>query len=157
MVRAMRGSSLSRIGAAAAILLSSAAVAVVFLVSSAAVAVAQQTRIVPGQAQADSPTCKRLVGQLSALDRGNADPTRAGQIRQAEDAVNKQQYVVDQLVSRSRRMGCENTGFFSIFSNRPQACDALSQRIDQQRNTLDGLQNQLEQLNGGNTPRGAKR
>ena len=142
----MRGSSIAKIGVAAAL-----------FVSSAAVAFAQQQRIVPGQAAANSPTCKRLVGQLGALDRGNADPGRAAQIRQAEDAVNKQQYEVDQLVARSRHMGCENSGFFSIFSNPPRECGGLSRRIDQQRNVLDSLQNQLEQLNGGNTQRAAQR
>ncbi len=139
----MRGSTLFEIGAAAAILL-----------SSVAVALAQQP---PGQSNANSPACQRLVGQLSALDRGNDDPTRAGQIRQAEDAVNRQQFAVDQLVSRSRRIGCENSGLFSIFSNPPRECGALSRRIDQQRNTLDRLQSQLEQLNGGSAQRAAQR
>lgn len=139
----MRGFSLFEIGAAAAILL-----------SSAAVALAQQP---PGQPGAASPTCQRLVGQLGALDRGNEDPTRAGQIRQAEDAVNRQQFAVDKLVSQSRRMGCESSGFFSIFSNPPRECSGLSRGIDQARNTLDRLQNQLEQLNGGTTQRAAQR
>jgi Protein of unknown function (DUF2865) len=124
------------------------------LLSSAAIALAQQP---PGQFNASSPTCQRLIGQLSALDRGNEDPTRAGQIRQAEDAVNRQQFEVDKLVSRSRRMGCESSGFFSIFSNPPRQCGALSREIDRQRNTLDRLQNQLEQLNGGTTQRAAQR
>ncbi|MEJ2624290.1 MAG: DUF2865 domain-containing protein [Pseudolabrys sp.] len=142
----MMGSSIAKIGMAAAIFL-----------SSASLAVAQQQRIVPGQQAANSPTCKRLVGQLSALDRGNADLTRAAQIRRAEDAVNKQQYEVDQMVSRARRLGCENSGFFSIFSNPPRECSGLNRRIDQQRNVLDRLQNQLEQLNGGTTERAAQR
>lgn len=139
----MRGSPIFEIGAAAAIWL-----------SSAAVALAQQP---PGQSAANSPTCQRLVGQLSALDRGNDDPTRAGQIRQAEDAVNRQQFEVDKLVSRSRRLGCENSGFFSIFSNPPRECGTLRRRIDQQRSRLDRLQIQLEQLNGGTTQRAAQR
>ncbi len=139
----MRGSPKFAIGAAAAIWL-----------SSAAVALAQQP---PGQSNANNPTCQRLVGQLSALDRGNDDPTRAGQIRQAEDAVNRQQFEVDKLVSRSRRMGCESSGFFSIFSNPPRECGGLSRRIDQQRNALDRLQLQLERLNGGTTQRAAQR
>ncbi len=136
----MRGSSIIEIGAAVAI-----------LVSSAATALAQQP---PGQSSA---ICQRLVGQLGALDRGNDDPARAGQIRQAEEAVNQQQFEVDSLVSRSRRMGCESSGFFSIFSNPPRECSGLSQRIDQQRNRLDRLQVQLEQLNGGTTQRAAQR
>jgi hypothetical protein len=139
----MRGLSLLEIGAAAVILL-----------SGAAVALAQQP---PGQPNANSPTCQSLVGQLSALDRGNDDPTRAGQIRQAEDAVNRQQFEVDKLVSQSRRMGCESSGFFSIFSNPPRECGGLSRRIDQQRNRLDQMQVQLEQLNGGTTQRAAQR
>lgn len=139
----MRFSSLFEIGAAAAIVL-----------ASATAALAQQP---PGQSAADSPACKRLVGQLSALDRGNNDPTRAAQIRQAEDAVNQQQFQVDKLVSRSRRMGCESSGFFSIFSNPPRECGGLSRQIDQQRNALDRLQNRLEQLNGGTTERAAQR
>ena len=139
----MKASSLFEIGAAAAILL-----------SSATVALAQQP---PGQSNANSPACQRLVGQLSTLDLGNDDPTRAGQIRQAEGAVNQQQFAVDKLVSRSRRLGCESSGFFSIFSNPPRECGALSRQIDQQRNTLDRLQNQLEQLNGGTTQRAAQR
>jgi hypothetical protein len=139
----MRESLLLEIGAAAAILL-----------SSVAVALAQQP---PGQAGVSSPTCQRLVGQLSALDRGNDDPTRAAQIRQAENAVNRQQFDVDKLVSQSRRMGCESSGFFSIFSNPPRECGGLSRRIDQERNALDRLQNQLEQLNGGTTQRAAQR
>lgn len=139
----MKTSSLFEIGVAAAILL-----------SSATVAPAQQP---PGQPSANNPICQRLIGQLGALDRGNDDPTRAAQIRQAEDAVNRQQFEVDKLVSQSRRMGCESSGFFSIFSNPPRQCSALIRSIDQQRNTLDRLQNQLERLNGGTAQRAAQR
>ncbi len=137
----MTDSSFFKLAAAAAVLL-----------SSAAVALAQQP-----QSNAGGPTCQRLIGQLSALDRGNEDPTRAGQIRQAEDAVNRQQFQVDKLVSRSRRLGCESSGFFSIFSNPPRECGGLSREIDRQRNALDRMQNQLERLNGGTTQRAAQR
>ncbi len=139
----MRGSPIFEIGAAAAVLL-----------SSAAAALAQQA---PDPSNANSAICQRLVGQLTALDRGNDDPTRADQIRLAEDAVNRQQFEVDELVSRSRRLGCESSGFFSIFSNPPRECGPLRRRIDQQRNRLDRLQIQLEQLNGGTTQRAARR
>src|SRR5579885_2283922 len=73
-------------------------------------------------APAPTPTCQALEAQLAALDRGNSDPGRAEQIRRAEDAVNRQQYEVDRLVSQSRRMGCESSSFFSIFSNPPRQC-----------------------------------
>ena len=54
-------------------------------------------------------------------------------------------------------MGCESSGFFSIFSNPPPQCGALNRQIDQQRNALERMQNELEQLNGGTTERAAQR
>ncbi len=108
-------------------------------------------------AQSTNPNCQRLEAQLASLDRGNNDPVRADQIRHAEDAVHRQQFEVDRLVAQSRRMGCENSGFFSIFNNPPPQCGSLTRQIDQQRNALERLQNQLEQLSGGTTERAAQR
>jgi hypothetical protein len=108
-------------------------------------------------AQSANPYCQRLEAQLTSLDRGNNDPGRADQIRRAEDAVNRQQFEVDRLVAQGRRMGCESSGFFSIFSNPPPQCGALNRQIGQQRNTLERMQNQLEQLQGGTTERAAQR
>ena len=133
MVRAMRGLNLT------------AAVALALATSTAALA------------QAPSPNCQGLVAQLTALDRGDNDPGRADQIRRAEDAVHRQQYEVDRMVSQARQMGCERSGFFSIFSNPPPQCGGLNRQIDQARNSLDRLQMQLEQSQGGNTERAAQR
>jgi hypothetical protein len=108
-------------------------------------------------AQAPNPACQRLEAQLTSLDRGNSDPARAQQINTAQDAVNRQQFQVDQLVAQSRRIGCESSSFFSIFNNPPAQCGGLSRQIDQQRNALERLQNQLEQLSGGTTERAAQR
>ncbi len=108
-------------------------------------------------AQSTNPNCQRLEAQLASLDRGNNDPVRADQIRHAEDAVHRQQFEVDRLVAQSRRMGCESSGFFSIFNNPPPQCGGLTRQIDQQRNALERLQNQLEQLSGGTTERAAQR
>ncbi len=108
-------------------------------------------------AQSQNPACQRLEAQLTALDRGNSDPTRAGQIRRAEDAVDRQQFEVDKLVSQSRRMGCGNIGFFSIFINPPQQCGRLNRKIEEQRDVLGRMQNQLERLQGGTTERAAQR
>jgi hypothetical protein len=108
-------------------------------------------------AQPRNPVCPRLEAQLASLDRGNNDPTRADQIRRSEQAVGRQQFEVDRLVAQARRMGCENSGFFSIFSNPPPQCGALNRQIDQQRATLDHLQNQFEQMQGGTTERAAQR
>jgi hypothetical protein len=108
-------------------------------------------------AQAPNPTCQRLEAQLTSLDRGNDDPARADRIRQAEDAVNRQQFEVDNLEARSRRLGCERSGFFSIFSNPPRQCGAIIREIGQRRYELERLQNQLERLSGNTTERAAQR
>jgi len=126
-------------------------------VTLAAVTATTLAACIVAQAQAPNPACQRLEAQLASLDRGNSDPARADQIRRAEDAVHRQQVEVDRLVAQSRRLGCESSGFFSIFSNPPPQCGSLTRQIDQQRFTLDRLQNQLEQLSGGTTERAAQR
>lgn len=109
-------------------------------------------------AQSPNPACQRLEAQLTSIDQGNDDPTRADQIRRAEEAVNRQQFEVDRLVAQARRSGCESSGgFFSIFNNPPPQCGGLNRQIDQQRMTLERMQNGLEQLNGGTTQRAAQR
>jgi hypothetical protein len=108
-------------------------------------------------AQSSNPLCQRLEAQLTSLERGNSDPTRADQIRRAEEAVNRQQFEVDRQVAQARRTGCENSGFFSIFSNPPPQCGNLLRQIDQQRSNLERMQNELERLNGGTTERAAQR
>ena len=107
--------------------------------------------------QALNPACQRLEAQLASIDRGNNDPVRADQIKRAEDAVNRQQFEVDRLVAQSRRAGCETSGFFSIFTSVAPQCGGLRQQIDQQRMSLERMQNGLQQLQGGTTERAAQR
>jgi hypothetical protein len=109
------------------------------------------------QTQSASPTCQRLETQLTSLDRGNGDPARADRIRRAEDALNRQQNEVDRLVEQGRRSNCENSGFFSIFSQPPPQCGAINRQIGQQRTTLERMQVEFEQLNGGTAERAAQR
>ena len=109
------------------------------------------------QSQPANPTCQRLEAQLTSLDRGNSDPARADKIRRAEDAVNRQQYEVDRLVAQGRQSGCENSGFFSIFSQPPPQCGALNRQIGQQRTTLERMQIELERSQGGTAERAAQR
>jgi hypothetical protein len=123
------------------------AVAAMSLVCNAALA----------QNQTRNPACQQLEAQLAAIDRGNDDPTRADQIHRTEDAVNRQQFEVDRLVSQGRKIGCENSGFFSIFSSPPAQCGPLNRQIDQARSNLERMQNEREQLQGGTTERAAKR
>jgi hypothetical protein len=115
------------------------------------------TTFVMAHAQSLNPACQRLEAQLAVLDRGNADPARAEQIRRIEETVNRQQFEVDRLVAQSRRIGCENFGLFSIFSNNPPQCAGLSRQIDQQRNALERMRNDLERQNGNTTERAAQR
>ena len=109
------------------------------------------------QSPSASPTCQRLEAQLTSIDRGNGDPARADRIKRAEDAINRQQNEVDRIVEQGRRSNCENTGFFSIFSQPPPQCGAISRQIDQQRSTLERMQIEFEQLNGGTAERAAQR
>ncbi|MGB7257272.1 MAG: DUF2865 domain-containing protein [Pseudolabrys sp.] len=109
------------------------------------------------QTQSANPACQRMEAQLASLDRGNDDPARADQIRRTEDAVNRQQFEVDRLVAQGRRLGCESSGFFSIFVNPPSQCGPLTRQIDQARTDLERGQTQLEQLHGGTTERAAQR
>jgi hypothetical protein len=109
------------------------------------------------QTPSANPACQRLEAQLTALDRGNSDPGRAEQIRAADNAVQQQQFEVDKLVAQSRRMGCNNSGFFSIFSAAPPQCGPLTRRIEDQRDALERMQNQLERLQGGTAERAAQR
>lgn len=108
-------------------------------------------------AQSTNPACQRLEAQLATLNQGNADPARADQIRRTEDMVTRQQMEVDRLVAQSRNIGCQSSGFFSIFSRPPPQCGGLTRQIDQQRLALERVRNQLEQLNGGTTERAAQR
>lgn len=127
------------------------AIALPALALSCTVALAQS------QNPAQNPTCQRLEAQLSSLDRGNADPARAEQIRRAEDAVNRQQFEVDRMVAQSRRIGCQGSGFFSIFTSPPAQCGGLENQIRQARSVLENAQNQLEQMHGGTTQRAGQR
>jgi Protein of unknown function (DUF2865) len=115
------------------------------------------TALSVAHAQSANPACQRLEAQLASLDRGNADPARAEQIRRSEEMVNRQQFEVDRLVAQSRRIGCESFGFFSIFSNPPAQCGGLMRQLDQQRNALQRMRTDLESLNGGTTERAAQR
>src|ERR1700693_3977488 len=108
-------------------------------------------------AQAPNPACQRLEAQLASLDSGNADPARADQIRRSEEAGNRLKADVDRQVAQARKMGCENSGFFSIFNTPPAQCGTLNRQIDQQRTSLENMQIGLERLHGGTSERASQR
>jgi len=124
----------------------------------AAPAAAQNSMYPPGPAAqpvnappaAASPVCARLEGQLASINTGNAaDSARAAQVKQAEDAVAKQQAELDRAVIDGRKQGCEGTGFFSIFSSLSPQCGPVTQHIQQLRGNLDRIMSDLEALKSG--------
>ena len=43
------------------------------------------------------------------------DPAKDEQIRRYQDAATKQQGELDRVTSQAKRMGCDSSGFFSLF------------------------------------------
>jgi hypothetical protein len=104
------------------------------------------------QTQSANPVCARLEGQLASINTGNpADNARAAQIKQAEDAVAKQQADLDRAVTDGHKQGCEGTGFFSLFSSLSPQCGPVTQRIQQMRGNLDRMMSDLEAMKSGNS------
>src|SRR6201992_1766094 len=95
--------------------------------------------------------CPRLEAQLASIDRGGGgtgDPARDDQIRRYQDAANKQQSELDRVTSQAKRMGCDSTGFFSLFSGQSAQCGPVQNQIEQMRGNLDQINSSLAQLRG---------
>src|SRR5258707_10349152 len=121
------------------------------IAASTADAVAQTPPgAVPPPAQGN-PICIRLEGQLAAVDRGagGGDPAKEEQIRRYQDAQTKQQAELDRVTSQARRMGCDSSGFFSLFSGQSAQCGPVNNQIQQMRANLDQITTSLERLRGG--------
>jgi Protein of unknown function (DUF2865) len=107
----------------------------------------------PPQAQGappSSPVCTRLETQLAMIDRGGTgDPARDDQIRRYQDAASKQQSELERVTAQARRMGCNSSGFFSLFSGQSSQCGPINTQIEQMRSNLDQITNGLERLRGG--------
>jgi Protein of unknown function (DUF2865) len=117
-------------------------------------AVAQVNPPPPAPAQqgaAVNPMCPRLEAQLATLDRGGSggDPAKADQIRRYEEAASKQQGELDRVTSQAKRMGCDSSGFFSLFSGQSAQCGPVNSQIQQMRGNLDQITTSLERLRGG--------
>jgi hypothetical protein len=104
----------------------------------------------PQGAPAGNPMCPRLEGQLATIDRGGGtgDPAKDDQIRRYQDAANKQQGELDRVTSQAKRMGCDSTGFFSLFSGQSAQCGPVNNQIQQMRGNLDQINSSLAQLRG---------
>ena len=104
----------------------------------------------PGQnGLGPNPMCVRLEGQLAALDRGGGDPAREEQIRRYQDSQAKQQAELDRVTMQAKRMGCDSSGFFSLFNGQSAQCGPVNTQIQQMRANLDQITVNLERLRGG--------
>lgn len=106
----------------------------------------------PPGAPAANPICHRLEAQLAAVDRGATDPARADQIRRYEDAAARQAAELERVTVQAKRMGCDSSGFFSLFSSQSAQCGPVNGQIQQMRANLDQITVSLERLRGGGAP-----
>ena len=105
----------------------------------------------PSTAPAVNPVCPRLEAQLATIDRGggSGDPAKDEQIRRYQDAATKQQSELDRVTAQAKRMGCDSSGFFSLFNNRSAQCGPVNNQIQQMRANLDQITGNLERLRSG--------
>src|SRR5450631_21948 len=113
-----------------------------------------QAQVPPGpppQGAAVNPMCPRLEAQLATIDRGggSGDPARDDQIRRYQDAATKQQNELDRVTSQAKRMGCDSSGFFSLFSGQSAQCGPVNNQIQQMRANLEQITTSLERLRSG--------
>ena len=122
----------------------------------AGIAAAQILAPEPSGPPPQNPVCQRLVAQLGMIERGG-DPAKADQIRRYEDAQAKQQAELDRLTMQAKRMGCDSTGFFSLFNGQSAQCSPVNNQIQQMRANMDQITNGLQQLRGNNPERDMQR
>jgi hypothetical protein len=96
-----------------------------------------------------NPMCPRLEAQLASIDRGGADPAKEEQIRRYQDAATKQQSELDRVTLQAKRMGCDSSGFFSLFNGRSAQCGPVNNQIQQMRANLEQITTSLERLRSG--------
>jgi hypothetical protein len=104
----------------------------------------------PPPGGAVNPMCPRLEAQLAMIDRGGGgDPARDEQIRRYQDSAARQQAELDRVTSQARRMGCDSSGFFSLFNGQNAQCGPVNNQIQQMRANLDQITINLERLRSG--------
>jgi hypothetical protein len=105
----------------------------------------------PPSGAAVNPMCPRLEAQLASIDRGggSGDPAKDDQIRRYQEAATKQQSELDRVTSQAKRMGCDSSGFFSLFNNQSAQCGPVNNQIQQMRANLEQITTNLERLRGG--------
>src|SRR5215510_13095118 len=111
----------------------------------------------PGYPGGRNPVCLRLEAQLVAIDRGNADPARAAEIRRLEETASRQQVDIDRVGAQARRLGCEGRGLLSLFGGQPQQCVPINTQLQQLRTNLDRTLADLQQVQGNTADREGQR
>jgi hypothetical protein len=108
-----------------------------------------RAQVNPPPAAAANPICTRLEVQLATIDRGGGDPAKEEQIRRYQEAAAKQQAELDRVTSQAKRMGCDSSGFFSLFNGQSAQCGPVNNQIQQMRANLDQITTSLERLRSG--------
>ena len=103
----------------------------------------------PPPGTAANPMCPRLEGQLAMIERGGLDPARDEQIRRYQDSAAKQQSELDRVTLQAKRMGCDSSGFFSLFTGQNAQCGPVNNQIQQMRANLEQITTNLERLRTG--------
>src|ERR1700712_1667101 len=126
------------------------------LLGAATLSVDAQAQMNPGpqpppQGAAVNPMCPRLEAQLASIDRGGGggDPAKEEQIRRYQEAQSKQQGELDRVTSQAKRMGCDSSGFFSLFNGQSAQCGPVNNQIQQMRANLEQITTSLERVRGG--------
>jgi Protein of unknown function (DUF2865) len=108
-----------------------------------------QAQMSPPPPPAGNPMCPRLEAQLASIDRGGQDPAKDEQIRRYQDSAARQQAELDRVTSQAKRMGCDSSGFFSLFNGQNAQCGPVNNQIQQMRANLDQITTNLERLRSG--------
>jgi hypothetical protein len=105
----------------------------------------------PQQGAQGNPICIRLEGQLAAVDRGasGGDPAKEEQIRRYQESATRQQAELDRVTLQAKRMGCDSSGFFSLFNGQSAQCGPVNNQIQQMRGNLEQMTTSLERLRSG--------
>src|SRR5437870_7672268 len=105
----------------------------------------------PPPGASGNPICQRLELQLATIDRGagSGDPAKDEQIRRYQEAQARQQGELDRVTQQAKRMGCESSGFFSLFNQNSAQCGPVNNQIQQMRGNLDQITTSLERLRSG--------
>jgi hypothetical protein len=104
-----------------------------------------------------NPACLRLESQLATIDRGVVDPAKAEQIKRYEGEAARNQAELDRLGQQSRKLGCQGSGFFSLFSGQTPQCQPLNNQIQQVRANLDRFLAEIQRLQGNSGEREGQR